>query len=98
VTVYDPKVTEKQIKLDLISLHEEDMQKIIVNIDPYLACKGSHAIAILTEWDEFKTYDWAKIYKTMLKPAFVFDGRNLLDKKEMEAIGFTYSAVGSSNF
>jgi UDPglucose 6-dehydrogenase len=98
VTVYDPKVTEKQIKLDLISLHEEDTQKIIVNTDPYLACKGAHAVAILTEWDEFKTYDWAKIYKTMLKPAFVFDGRNLLDKKEMEAIGFTYSAVGSSNF
>jgi UDPglucose 6-dehydrogenase len=97
VSVYDPKVLEKQIKLDLISLQEEDLKNISVNKDPYLVCKDAHAVAILTEWDEFKTYDWQKIYDNMLKPAFVFDGRNLLDKKEMEAIGFTYAAVGSSN-
>jgi UDPglucose 6-dehydrogenase len=97
VSVYDPKVQEKQIKLDLISLQEEDLKNINVNTDPYIACKDAHAVAILTEWDEFKTYDWTKIYDNMLKPAFVFDGRNLLDKSKMEEIGFTYAAVGSSN-
>ena len=45
----------------------------------YDACKGSHALCVLTEWDEFKTLDYAKIYEGMVKPAFVFDGRNILD-------------------
>ena len=97
VAVYDPKVSEKQIQVDLFSLHENQIKLIQVNQDPYEACHQAHAIAILTEWDEFKTYDWKKIYDNMLKPAFVFDGRNLLEKKQMTAIGFTYIAVGSSN-
>ena len=97
ITVYDPKVSEKQIKNDLIDLNGNQIKLIQVNTNPYEACHQSHAIAILTEWDEFKTYDWKKIYDNMLKPAFVFDGRNLLDKKEMAKIGFTYIAVGSSN-
>ena len=45
----------------------------------------------MTEWDEFKTYDWKKIYSSMKKPAFIFDGRNILDKDEMIKIGFEYS-------
>ena len=45
----------------------------------YDACAGSHALCVLTEWDEFKTLDYAKIYEGMVKPAFVFDGRNILD-------------------
>jgi len=48
----------------------------------------------MTEWDEFKAYDWKKIYDSMKKPAFIFDGRNILDKKEMNAIGFEYSSIG----
>jgi UDPglucose 6-dehydrogenase len=46
------------------------------------------------EWDEFKTYDWQKIYDGMLKPAFIFDGRNILDQVALETIGFTYKAIG----
>ena len=61
----------------------------------YEACNNAHAIAVLTEWDEFKTYDWQKIYANMLKPAFIFDGRNLLDKTALEKIGFIYQAIGS---
>ena len=76
---------------------EVELKLIQVNEDPYEACHQSHAIAVLTEWDEFNTYDWQKIYDNMLKPAFVFDGRNLLDKIQMTDIGFTYIAVGSSN-
>lgn len=45
----------------------------------YDACKGSHGLCILTEWDEFKNLDYAKIHEGMVKPAFVFDGRNILD-------------------
>ena len=97
LAIYDPKVSEKQILSDLIDLNENQIKLIQVNQDPYKACHNSHAIAILTEWDEFNTYDWQKIYNNMLKPAFIFDGRNLLDKKQMTEIGFTYIAVGSSN-
>lgn len=97
IVVYDPKVSERQIKTDLVALNKEDLQRVSVMTNPYDTCKDAHAIAILTEWDEFNTYDWKKIYDNMLKPAFVFDGRNLLDKKQMIAIGFTYIAVGSSN-
>ena len=65
-----------------------------VEESPYDASKNSHAIAILTEWDEFKTYDWKKIYESMNKPAFIFDGRNILDKVKLEKIGFIYKAIG----
>lgn len=95
VVVYDPKVQETQIKLDLINLDKKELSSIQVAKDSYEACKDSHAIAILTEWDEFALYDWEKIYTNMLKPAFVFDGRNVLDKENLIKIGFTYFAVGS---
>jgi UDPglucose 6-dehydrogenase len=49
----------------------------------------------MTEWDEFKDYDWQKIYDNMLKPAFVFDGRNLLDAKKIKEIGFVFQSIGS---
>ncbi|MES2812647.1 MAG: UDP-glucose 6-dehydrogenase [Bacteroidota bacterium] len=91
--VYDPKVEVSQINSDLGSVSE----KVSITNDPYVACREAHAVAILTEWDEFKTYDWEKIYDAMLKPAFVFDGRNILDKQKMKAIGFVYTAVGSAN-
>jgi len=101
VNVYDPQVKEKQIINDLnyLATRSEDANAkgIVVSNDPYEACKGAHAIAILTEWDEFKNYDWQKIYDNMQKPAFVFDGRNVLNAKDMAAKGFVFSSVGSSN-
>ena len=99
IAVYDPKVSFNQIITDMNYLEtrtEEQNKKYISSFDTaYEACKNSHAIAILTEWDEFKSYDWQKIYDEMLKPAFVFDGRNLLDSKKMKEIGFHYQAIGS---
>ena len=99
VSVFDPKVEEKQILFDLdyLETRNSDSNKKYIKVEknPYLACENSHAIAILTEWDEFKSYDWQKIYDNMLKPAFVFDGRNLLDKNQLEKIGFVYQAIGS---
>lgn len=99
LAVYDPKVSEKQMLVDLDYLQtrspEENMKLVKAYQDPYQACEGAHAIAILTEWDEFKTYDWQRIYDNMNKPAFVFDGRNLLDKETLTQIGFKYQAIGS---
>jgi len=98
VYVYDPKVNANQIKFDLnyLNSREASINKKMLNVveDPYDASKNSHAIAILTEWDEFKTYDWEKIYASMNKPAFIFDGRNILDKIKLEKIGFIYRAIG----
>jgi len=99
IAVYDPKVQEQQIFMDLDYLasrsSEENKGLLHVETDPYEACKDAHAIAILTEWDEFITYDWQRIYDNMLKPAHIFDGRNILNKSELQAIGFKVSSVGS---
>ncbi|WP_309640437.1 UDP-glucose 6-dehydrogenase [Flavobacterium sp.] len=101
IAVFDPKVRKKQIIADLSYLNEIDVNDFKKNIDafedPYEACKNAHAIAIMTEWDEFKSYDWKRIYDAMQKPAFIFDGRNILDAEKIKAIGFIFSAVGSSN-
>jgi UDP-glucose 6-dehydrogenase len=64
--------------------------------DPYEAAAGSHAIAIMTEWDEFKTLDYERMYKSMAKPAFVFDGRNVVDHKKLMSYGFEVYAIGVS--
>lgn len=100
IVVYDPKVPEKQIYADLDYLGtrspEENRRLLKVVKDPMDAAKDAHAIAVLTEWDEFKDYDWATIYDTMLKPAFVFDGRRLLDKEKMNTLGFEYYKIGQS--
>ena len=99
IAVFDPKVTEKKILADMDYLEtrssESNRQGITVFDEPYETCKNAHAIAILTEWDEFKTYDWQKIYDGMQKPAFVFDGRNVLDREKLTEIGFVYQCIGS---
>jgi UDPglucose 6-dehydrogenase len=99
LAVYDPKVSEEQMLFDLNYLQSrseaENSKFVKAILDPYEACKGAHAIAVLTEWDEFKHYDWEKIYHDMNKPAFIFDGRNLLDKEKLTKIGFKYQAIGS---
>ncbi len=100
IYVYDPKVTAEQIYADLDYLNtrspEENRRLVKVVNEPYNACEDAHAIAILTEWDEFKDYDWKRIYKSVVKPAFVFDGRKLLNPNQMKKIGFHYSAIGVS--
>lgn len=99
ISVFDPKVNHKQILFDLNYLEtrteDQNAKYIVSNDNAYDACKEAHAIAILTEWDEFKEYDWQKIYDSMLKPAFVFDGRNVLDAEKLRKIGFEYQGIGS---
>lgn len=98
ILVYDPKVSAEQIYADLDYLNtrpETENRKLLTVVkDPMEAMDDAHAIAILTEWDEFKTYDWEAIYNMMLKPAFIFDGRKLLDSKKIKAIGFNHFAIG----
>jgi UDPglucose 6-dehydrogenase len=74
---------------------EENKLGITTFENPYEACQNAHAIAILTEWDEFKNYNWQNIYDNMQKPAFIFDGRNVLDGKKLSEIGFIYQSIGS---
>ena len=99
IAVFDPKVGEEQIQFDLNYLEsrseEANRKGVQVTSTAYETCKDAHAIAVLTEWDEFATYDWQKIYDNMLKPAFIFDGRNILNKEELEKIGFIYQGIGS---
>ncbi|MDA9575912.1 nucleotide sugar dehydrogenase [Flavobacteriaceae bacterium] len=98
IQVYDPKVSALQMQSDLNYLNsrsESDNDSYLSSEkDPYKAAEGAHALAIITEWDEFQNYDWKKIYDSMSKPACVFDGRNLLNKSELEAIGFSYQGIG----
>ena len=61
---------------------------------PYEAASGAHAIAIMTEWEAYRALNWEKIYKSMEKPAFVFDGRNLLEHKLLFDIGFNVFPLG----
>jgi UDPglucose 6-dehydrogenase len=99
IKVYDPKVTATQMQSDINYLNtrseKQNTKYLKTENDPYAAMEGAHAIAVLTEWDEFKKYDWNRIYNGMQKPAFVFDGRNVLDREALETIGFVYKGIGS---
>ncbi len=62
--------------------------------DPYEAAKNAHAIAILTEWDCYKSLDYNRILESMEKPAFIFDGRNILPHKDLFELGFNVVPLG----
>jgi len=99
VIVYDPKVRTEQIYADLEYLGHHDSetirQRVKVVKTAKEACQNAHAIAVMTEWDEFKSLDWKSIYDDMYKPAFVFDGRRILDQISMEALGFNLNIIGN---
>ena len=69
-------------------------ERVTFESDPYAAAKDAHAIAILTEWSHFTELDYEKIYDSMVKPAFIFDGRNLLDRDKLYSMGFNVYSVG----
>jgi UDPglucose 6-dehydrogenase len=72
----------------------EAAERVTFEPDPYAAAKDAHAIAVLTEWSHFTELDYEAIFESMVKPAFIFDGRNLLDHKKLYAIGFNVYAIG----
>jgi UDPglucose 6-dehydrogenase len=62
--------------------------------DPYRAAADAQALAVITEWETFKKLDYEKIFAAMRKPAFVFDGRNILDHRRLFEIGFNVFPLG----
>ena len=99
VAVYDLKVDPEQMKRDLLyaGLPENLLDNLEVCDSAKAAASQSHGTAILTEWDEFKTLDWKAIHKSMFNPAFLFDGRNLLDHAKLKDIGFNVYAIGKGD-
>eukprot|EP00957_Ditylum_brightwellii_P184078 14021608-Ditylum_brightwellii.AAC.1 len=101
IHVYDPQVkredmwTEMDYTCGVNTSNTPRLEESVTTAtDAYSACEGAHALAILTEWDEFKELDYEKIYASMMKPAFVFDGRNILDHDKLREIGFEVHAIG----
>ncbi|KAF5098729.1 hypothetical protein D0Z03_001161 [Geotrichum reessii] len=103
VAIYDPKVEESQIWYDLQTVGNGDTletikKQIEIAADPFAAAKDADAIVIATEWDMFKdtNLDYEKLYTIMNKPAFVFDGRLIVDRAKLENIGFKVEQIGKS--
>jgi len=101
ISVYDPKVTREDMFSEFsytLNVTEDTVPGLDTMIttceSAYEAAEGAHAIAFLTEWDEFKTLDLQRLYDNMVKPAFLFDGRNVVDIEAATAIGFECYAIG----
>jgi UDPglucose 6-dehydrogenase len=89
VVITDPRALDNA-RADLGDAAEQ----VTFEPDPYVAAQGAHALAILTEWPHFAGLDYEAIFKSMVKPAFIFDGRNILDHRQLHAIGFNVYAIG----
>lgn len=89
VVVSDPKALVNA-KTELAAV-EGDVE---FEVDPYKAAEGAHAIAVMTEWKEYKELDFQRIYDSMVKPAFIFDGRNILDHTALFEMGFEVYSIG----
>ena len=104
--IYDPRVSERQIREALEGVFkdatgvvsERDRQllreHVTVAPDAYAAADQTHAIAVLTEWDEFRTLDMGRVLAGMQRPAFVFDGRNIVDTARLSQLGFEVHSIG----
>jgi UDPglucose 6-dehydrogenase len=97
LAIYDPRVDSATIHQDLIAAGV-DPARIATHVEicssPYAAAEAAHAIATLTEWDEFRKLDLPRLYQLMFKPAFVFDGRAVLPSAELTAHGFEVFVIG----
>ena len=93
LSVYDPRVKAEAIGLAFTD--DEGADRLLTTEDSaYAAAAGAHAIILLTEWDEFTSLDYGRIFGAMQKPAFVFDGRNCLDHEALREVGFTVFGIG----
>lgn len=91
VVISDPKAL-KNARSDLKDLGD----RIVYEPDPYVAAEGAHAIALLTEWDCYSGLDYRRIYADMMKPAFIFDGRNRLNHQSLYDLGFNVYGIGKT--
>ncbi|KAF2083983.1 UDP-glucose dehydrogenase [Saccharata proteae CBS 121410] len=109
VSIYDPCVIEEQIWKEFKyagSGYDDIAESVTICKTAYDACDGAHAVAILTEWDEFSNkttsksqatrpkLDWNRVADLMLRPMFVFDGRNVVDVAGLEQLGFRVESIG----
>ena len=101
LAVYDPQVTRSQMMVEfqyscnITADTVQGLDEMVITAPSALeACRGAHAIAIMTEWDEFIGLDYRAIFEVMQKPAFIFDGRNILPHDELRSIGFEVYAIG----
>lgn len=92
VVISDPQAIPNA-KIDLTPELEAGMPLEFIE-DPYEATKGADALAIVTEWELFKNLDYQRIYDQMMRPAFIFDGRNILDHKRLYDLGYHVYPVG----
>ena len=104
LNIYDPMVKQSRIFNDLKQILKNDnktdneIKNILSNVnvfnDPYESLLKTNIICICTEWDEFFQFDWTKIFNMIDAPKLIIDGRNLLDKKKLETIGFNTFFIG----
>ena len=107
IVVYDPKVSLARMQMDLQTLLEYrgetetdingKLAKLYSVDSAEAACTKAHALAVITEWDVFQTQDFETIYTQMEKPAFVFDGRKILNHNQLQSIGFTAYEIGKAS-
>ena len=91
VRVHDPRARE-EIEHDLASM-EGDIAFIE---DPYEAAFGAHAVALVTQWQQYRDLDYGRILKNMMRPAYLFDGRNHLDHQYLFNLGYNVFPLGSA--
>ncbi|MEM1226946.1 MAG: UDP-glucose 6-dehydrogenase [Planctomycetota bacterium] len=108
LSIYDPRVPESQIRADLAAVMKngddvlsetnqrliDDHVEVVSSVED--ASRDAHAIAVLTEWDQFQEADFEAILELMKKPAFLFDGRNVLKSLPLKEVGFQYQGIGFS--
>mmetsp|Transcript_2063 Transcript_2063/g.5296 ORF Transcript_2063/g.5296 Transcript_2063/m.5296 type:complete len:466 (-) Transcript_2063:38-1435(-) len=99
LVVFDPKVANEDMleQLKYVKCDENALASYLKQEeDVYKACEDSHALVVCTEWDMFKELEFERIFASMAKPAFVFDGRNILDHEALRKIGFEVFALGKN--
>jgi UDPglucose 6-dehydrogenase len=100
LVIVDPKVPPETMWADLQRATGKGCDELQLRVtcepDVYAATAGAHAIAVMTEWDQFRNLDLASIYQHMQKPAFAFDGRDVLPHAALREIGFEVYAIGKS--
>ncbi|GLE04007.1 hypothetical protein PINS_up012918 [Pythium insidiosum] len=103
VAVYDPQVKIEDMMGELAyqgvseKTHPSLSTLLTVHRDPYEAARDAHAIAALTEWDSFRTLDYDRIFESMTKPAFIFDGRNVLPHQKLRDLGAKVYVIGRAD-
>ena len=95
VVVYDSRMTAEQIRRDVLRAGRDD-PRLVVASSAEEAAANCHDLAVLTEWDEFRTIAFVRIHTGMHKPALLFDGRNILSRSTLEKLGFRVFVIGKA--